>query len=106
MSTALIQPIIRFPEGFKERMEMEMTSRGYLSSVMVQLGEEQYRLFFYDPTRMQQDLEEETKLGRCYLAEPNLVLLPEITTENIEKAILGLCQNGYFQHLKPVEHKE
>ena len=102
MATTLLEPIISFPEGFEERLELEMTARGYLSSVVVQLGEEQYRLFFYDPVRMQQDLEEEIKLGRSYLAEPNVVLLPEITTENIKKAILGLYQDGYFQHVKPI----
>ena len=34
---------------------------------------------FYDPVRLQQDLEEEVKAGRPLIAEPGMIVIPEIT---------------------------
>jgi hypothetical protein len=103
MTPTTTQPSIIFPNGFEERLEMEAPARGYLSDVVVQFGNGiRYKVFFYDPVRMRQDLEEYTKLGRAYLAEPNLILLPEVSTDNIIKAVHGLWKDGYFQHLKPL----
>src|SRR5262245_45685552 len=103
MSAATVQPTIHFPDGYDARREFETPERGYLSNVVVQLENgNRYQVFFYDPVRMQQDLEEEVKAGRGYLAEPNVVLLPEVTTDNIKKAVAGLWSTGYFQRLKPL----
>jgi hypothetical protein len=103
MSTVASEPVIFFPDGYDARREFETSERGYLSQVVVQVeGGKRYRLFFYDPVRMQQDLEEQVKLGRGYLAEPNLILLPDVTTDNIKKAVAGLWQDGFFQHLRSV----
>jgi hypothetical protein len=63
---------------------------------------QRYKLFFYDPVRMRQDLEAEIRSGKPCLAEPNVILLPEVTTENIEKAVQGLLQDHFFEHLKPI----
>lgn len=47
-----------------------------------------HRLFFYDPVRLRQDLEEEIRQGRAAVAEHGLIVVPEVTKENIEKALL------------------
>ena len=101
MAATITEPIIRLPEIFEARGEFEISGKGYLGQVVVQFEDgKRYELFFYDPVRMAQDLEEESKLGRPYLAEPNLILVPEVTAANIRRAVTGLGQAGYFHHLK------
>jgi hypothetical protein len=57
-------------------------------------------LYFCDPVRLQQDLEEEVKLGRSYFAEPGLVVLPEVPAEAIEATVQALNERGFFAHLQ------
>ncbi len=102
MSTAMTEPLIQFPDGYDALCEFETPARGYLSNVLVSLEDgSRYQLCFYDPVRLEQDLQEEVKSGRGYFAELNLILLPEVTTENIRKAVHGLWHDGLFQHFKP-----
>ena len=61
-----------------------------------------YRLYFSDPVRLRQSLEDDTADGRPYYAEPGLIILPEVTREAIQRAVAGLWRDGYFQHLKPL----
>jgi hypothetical protein len=102
MSTLAKPFTLRFPEDFDAQSEFETPSRGYLSDVVVQSSNGScYRLFFYDPVRMRQDLDAAVAAGKPYLAEPNLIVLSEVTTENIERAVQGLWRDGFFEHLKP-----
>src|SRR5688572_29899187 len=92
-----------FPEGYDARREYETPMRGYLSDVVVQLEDgSRYQLSFIDPVRLQQDLEAEAQTGATYFAEPNLIVLPEVTTEAIIKAAEGLVKEKFFNHLKPL----
>jgi hypothetical protein len=94
---------IAFPDYYDERLEFETPSRGYLSDVIVSLENgSSYKLFFIDPVRLQQTLEDDVKAGRPYYTEPGLVVLPEVTTESICQAVAGLWRDGYFHHLKPL----
>ena len=103
MSTAIQGPTISFPEGYDARREYETPMRGYLSDVVVQMEDGvRYRLYFIDPVRVQQTLEDETSSGRSYFTEPGLVILPEVTTEEIKKAVGGLIKDGFFTQLKPL----
>ena len=73
---------IEFPDGYDERSEFETPLKGYLRNVVVHLENGlRYKLFFIDPVRLRQDLEEEAKAGRGYYAEPGMVILPEVTAE-------------------------
>jgi hypothetical protein len=103
MATDLENFEILFPEGFDEQQEFETPSKGYLRDVIIRLetGAE-YRLFFIDPTRLQQDLEADVESGREYFTEPGMVILPQVTIEAIRKAVSGLWRDGFFHHLKPL----
>ncbi len=102
MSMQLSPISVIFPEWYDDRAEFETPSKGWLPGVEVCLEDgSHYQLFFYDPVRLQQTLEDDAQAGRPYLAEPGLVVLPEVTTESIRRAVAGLYENGYFSHLKP-----
>src|SRR5438105_3157037 len=92
-----------FPDHYDDRLEYETPSKGYLGDVEVRLEDgSRYRLYFIDPVRLRQTLEEDAEAGRPYYTEPGLVVLPEATTEAIRKAVTGLIRDGYFRHLKPI----
>jgi hypothetical protein len=94
---------IRFPEGYDARMAHETPSRGYLSNVIVQIDSGKcYELFFVDPVRLQQELAENAESGDAYFAEPNLIVLPRVTTDTIRSAVASLQKDGYFERVKPM----
>ncbi len=96
--TTMTEPTVAFPDGYDAQREFETPMRGYLSNVVVQLEDgSRYQLFFYDTVRLAQDL---TTDGRGYLAEPYMIILPEVTTENIRDAIRALWHERVFEHLK------
>ncbi len=100
MSTATAEPIVIFPDWHDTRAELEATARGYLSHVVVQLQDgSRYQLLFYDPVRLEQDL---TTEARGFLAEPNMVVVSDVTSEKIKDAVRGLWQQRYFEFLKPL----
>jgi hypothetical protein len=53
-------------------------------------------VFFYDAVRLAQDLEEEAKAGRPFIAEPGLIVLERVTLANMEKAVRELYAQGFF----------
>jgi hypothetical protein len=91
---------ILFPEDYDAQSEFETPLRGYLSEVEVELDGLRYRLFFIDPVRLGQELKSNIDSGTSYFVEPNLIVLPEVTTEAIKKAVEGLARNGSLQQLK------
>ena len=103
MSTVTDRFTIHFPTDYDAQSEYETPSRGYLSGVIVQLeAGTRFPIFFIDPVRLQQDMEALVKCGKTCLAEVNMVVLPEVTTESIRTAVGELVKEGFFQHLKPL----
>jgi hypothetical protein len=94
---------VLFPADFDAQSEYEMPSRGYLSDVVVQLEDgSRFPVFFIDPVRLRQDLEGLVQCGKACLAEVNMIVLQEVTTASIHKAVEELLAEGYFQQLKPL----
>jgi hypothetical protein len=103
MTTDLDHFTISFPQGYDDRLEFETPSKGYLRDVVVQLGDgSKYKLFFIDPIRLEQDLQADVANGREYYSEPGMVVLHEVTTESIRKAVSGLLRDGFFRRMKPL----
>jgi hypothetical protein len=103
MSTTMIGPTILFPEDYDAQSEFETPSRGYLSNVIVQLADgSHYKVYFTDVARLSQTLADDVQAGREYYSEPNLVILPQVTTEAVRKAVQGLWHDGFFQNFKPL----
>jgi hypothetical protein len=91
---------VLFPADYDAQSEFETPMRGYLSEVEVELDGARHRLFFIDPVRLEQELKSNVGSARPYFGEPNLIVLPEVNTEAIKKAVEGLARDGFFQHLK------
>jgi hypothetical protein len=103
MATDISGYTIVFPSGYDERRELETPDKGWLSDVEVHLEDGcHYALTFFDPVRLAQELEDDTRNGRPFFAEPGLVVLPEVSTAAIQAAIPGLLRIGFFTHLKPI----
>lgn len=94
---------VRFPDWYDELAEVEAEHKGWLQGVEVELGDgSRYPVLFYDPVRLAQDLEEEAKWDRPFLAEPGLVVVPAVTRAAISQAAEYLATTGYFSHLRPL----
>jgi len=55
-----------------------------------------HRLTFYDVTRLSQTLDDESRTGRPFLADPGLIVLTEVTLANMEGAVRVLAKEGFF----------
>jgi hypothetical protein len=53
-------------------------------------------LGFWNPVRLSQELTEHFASGRTYFAEPNLIVLPEVTEAAIRQAVESLVEKGFF----------
>ena len=93
-------PRIILPEGFDEQACFEISFKGWLSAHVESEDGYRYPVYFSDPIRLQQDLEEEVQLGKPYFAMPGLIIFPEVTIEAIEKAVQVLWKQGFFTYLK------
>jgi len=86
-----------FPEWYDQRGEWEAESKGWLQGVELHCSDGTiHSLFFYDPVRIAQDLECEAKLGRAYIAERGLIVIPEVTRSSVLNAISRLVNTGFF----------
>ena len=85
MASATSKFTIEYGEYYDERVRMETSSRGYLGDVVVRFEDGvRYQLFFYDPVRLVQDL---ARCGQPVIAEPNMVVIPEVTEDTIQAAV-------------------
>lgn len=99
---AKAKPQLIFEGGFDEREAAETRDRGYRSHVWVEFASgERYPVCFYDIVRLQQDLQQEVEDGDPYIAEAGLIVLPEVTKENMEKAVGCLAEERFFESLRP-----
>ena len=92
-----------FLHTFDDLAAREARDRGYLSHVCVELEDgSKYPVIFYDPVRLKQDLEEVTRIGHPCVADPGMIVIPEVTREYMNKAITILAQEGFFSYLQPL----
>ena len=96
---ALNRPKLIFKEEFSERLAFDVAQKGWCGIAAVELpGRGRVDVFFYSPERLAQDLESETKAGHPFVAEPGLIVVPEVTLPYMEAAVEQLYRQGYFEH--------
>jgi len=94
-------PELSFEYPFDELAQIEAKTRGFLSDATVRLPDgTRYPLFFYDPIRLSQELKSESETGRMCVAEPGMIVVPEVTLDNMQKAVGRLWREGFFNSLK------
>ena len=94
---------LHLPEGFDDRSEWEMPARGYLSDAVVELSNgRKYAIAFYDPTRLQQELDLGAAHGINWVADPGLVVVPIVNRETILDVLTKLLDDGFFECQKPL----
>ena len=83
-------PEIRFIGEFSERDAYEAESGGYRSHVIIRMSDGRlYPVLFYSAIRLQQDLEVDAKWGRPFVADPGMIVLPEVTLPAMQCAVEG-----------------
>ena len=92
-------PRVIFPERFDEQAAFETSLKGWLSAQVELEGGCRYAVYFSDPIRLQQDLDEAVKSGMPCFFEPSLIILPEVTVEAIQDAVQFLWKQGFFAYL-------
>jgi hypothetical protein len=94
-------PRLIFDETFDERARFEAKARGYLSHVKVVLSDESaYPVVFYDCARLGQELAYEVSSGRMCVADIGMIVLAEVTVENMDIAVRKLAREGFFKGLR------
>jgi hypothetical protein len=96
---ALTQVI--FPEGFDERARIEMSSKGWISAVVLLEDGLKYHVYFSDIVRLKQDMDENIRSGKPFFAEPGLVVIPEVSVEVIYQVVNLLVKDGFFASMQP-----
>ena len=88
---------IIYPIEWNEIDKLERPAKGFLNNVkVIKENGKEYTLSFYDPVRLSQDLEGENKIGKAGIIEKGLLIIKEVTKENIEKAVKQAETEGYF----------
>lgn len=84
--------------------EGDEAPQGYRGDVVVEVSAGQtFPVYFFEPEAVREIIESNIKWGfGRYLAEPGMVVVPEITLANMKSAVLTLIGTGYFNHLRPV----
>ena len=58
-----------------------------------------YQVVFYDHVRLGQDLEEESKSGLGFVAEPGMIVLNRVTLDDMQNAVDRLERGSFFKSL-------
>jgi hypothetical protein len=92
---------VEFPENYFGQWENDAPLRGHLEVTAVSPDGERYRLSFYDIVRLKQTLDSCIEQSAIHYTEPNLIVIAEVNTANIRRAVADMAAEGYFDTIKP-----
>ena len=69
--------LLEFPEGYDEYAS-EVESKGWFGEARLSCAGRRYRLNFYDPARLVQEMQNEIQRERFFF-EPNVVVVASLT---------------------------
>ena len=79
-------------------------SKGWFCHNHVELiNVNRYQVCFYDKVRLGQDLDDNQRNGKPFLVEDALMVISEITIENMKAAIVEAEKQGFFENIKPIQ---
>jgi hypothetical protein len=94
-------PRLVFAHDVEDR---DMAPHGYRGDVVIEFADgEAFPVYFYEPDAVREELDGRIRSGfGRFVAEPGLVVIPEITLDGMKSSVLELIEVGYFTHLRPV----
>ena len=99
-------PRLIFEPPLDDRTRDEAWQRGWLGHAKVEQRDGSvYPVVFYDVVRLGQDLVDEVASGRGCIADPGLIVIPEVTLENMTVAVRRLTREGFFDAVVPLPEK-
>lgn len=90
---------IEFPPGYED-FAWEVESKGWLQGVTATIAGQRYRLTFYEPMTLAQDIRNELARSTSFF-EQNLIVVPATTRDCMTAAIADLARTGAFRYLLP-----
>ena len=88
---------------WQEDDDIIIRDKGWFCNNLVELENgNRFQVCFFDYVRLGQELKYNIKNGQPFFIEDNLIVLSEITIENMQKAIIKAETLGFFENLKPI----
>ena len=82
--------------------DIEVALQGKAAWILRKLRSARYRLSFVDLANVKQGLNEGQRNGLTYFTEPGMVVVHEVTKDNVSKAVDQLVDQGFFNALAPI----
>lgn len=79
--------------------EYEAFSKGYRNDIVVVVDGNKYKVNVISMIRLQQDFETEQKDSGYYMVEPNLLIVREVTKNEIEYIVRQMYKLNYFERI-------
>lgn len=79
--------------------------RGFRNHVFIRLESDIFHLNIFHIVRLNQEFEFEIKKKGYYSIKENIILVKDVTKEEIAKTVLGLYEGHYFRYIKPYNPK-
>ena len=86
-------------ENDTELAEWEAHNKGYREDVVVIINDKKYKIYIISMVRLQQDFEKELQDSGYYMAEPNMILVNDVTKKEIEYTIMKMYKCKFFDRL-------
>ncbi|MCC6473022.1 MAG: hypothetical protein IT514_04675 [Burkholderiales bacterium] len=84
-----------------------MKLKGWYAAVFAEFEDgRRFALHFVDTTRLRQDVEQAVAEGRACIAEAGMVVVSEVTLDNMQRAFGELAERRFFQTLVPLTDDE
>lgn len=80
---------------WSERDALEVRSKGWFQANVLLPDNRQVTVSFFDPARLTQEIGDALSNGQAYFAEINLVVVPEVTLEAINDALVSMSKSDY-----------
>jgi hypothetical protein len=80
------------PSDFDEYGSI-VEAKGWFAGALVEFDGRAIELLFYDPTRLNQEIEDDHSANRIFY-ERNIIVVPTVTRESIEASVKFLYESG------------
>lgn len=82
-----------------EYIEWDTNLKGLRNDVVVEIDSKKYKLCIISMSRLQQEFESWIKDDGYYMVDPNLIIVKNVTKQEIEFTIKKLYESKYFESL-------